>query len=198
MFLQPPPASPATERFYQGDRDDQGYVANFSRLWARRPEVFTEFAALRMRLTDASSLSPRDLGVLVCATAASLGDSYCALAWGKRLAEAADPATAAAVLSGAAGAVVTARDRALAVWARKVARDPNSTTRADVDRLRGAGLSEQEIFEATVFVGFRLAFSSVNDALGLRPDRQLAAAVPAQVRDAVTFGRPVAQAESTA
>jgi hypothetical protein len=31
----------------------------------------------------------------------------------------------------------------------------------------------------------------VNDALGARPDRQLGDSVPAPVREAVTYGRPV-------
>ena len=35
----------------------------------------------------------------------------------------------------------------------------------------------------TVFVAFRLAFSTVNDALGARPDWQIAAAAPATIRD---------------
>jgi hypothetical protein len=43
-----------------------------------------------------------------------------------------------------------------------------------------------------LFVGLRVAFSTVNDALGARPDRELHAALPAEIRDAVTFGRPVA------
>jgi hypothetical protein len=54
-------------------------------------------------------------------------------------------------------------------------------------------LSEREIFEATVFVALRLAFSTVNDALGVRPDWQVADAVPPEVRRAVTFGRPSAE-----
>ena len=42
------------------------------------------------------------------------------------------------------------------------------------------------------FAALRIAFSTVNDALGTAPDRQLGVEVPAEVRDAVTFGRPIA------
>jgi hypothetical protein len=38
-----------------------------------------------------------------------------------------------------------------------------------------------------------LAFSTVNDALGARPDWELAAAAPAAVRDAVGYGRTVSE-----
>jgi alkylhydroperoxidase family enzyme len=50
-------------------------------------------------------------------------------------------------------------------------RDPNATTKADIERLRELGLGDREIFEATVLVAFRLAFSTINDALGAAPDK---------------------------
>jgi hypothetical protein len=75
-----------------------------------------------------------------------------------------------------------------------VVANPNATTEADVDALRKAGLGEREIFEATAFIAFRQAFSTVNDALGVSPDRQLAESAPAEVRAAVNFGRGAADA----
>lgn len=84
-----------------------------------------------------------------------------------------------------------ARERALARWARRIVADANATTPADVTELEAAGLSHQEIADATIFVAFRTAFSSVNDALGASPDRELAEAAPEPVRRAVSFGRPV-------
>jgi alkylhydroperoxidase family enzyme len=134
--------------------------------------------------------------VIVCASVATLGDSYCSLAWGKRLADAADAETAAAVLRASGEGKLDAREKALADWARKVVRSPNATTAEDVVRLRAAGLGEREIFEATALVAFRVAFSTVNDALGARPDRQLAEAAPAAVREAVSFGRAVDEAHA--
>jgi hypothetical protein len=41
----------------------------------------------------------------------------------------------------------------------------------------------------TTFVALRLAFSTVNDALGAAPDAALRRSVPGPVQDAVTFGR---------
>jgi len=45
-----------------------------------------------------------------------------------------------------------------------------------------------------VFVALRLAFSTVNDALGLLPDAALRTSVPAVVLDAVRLGRPIEHA----
>jgi uncharacterized peroxidase-related enzyme len=193
MFLQSSADNEASSRLYNSDLEQQGFVMNLSRLWAWRPEVCEAFSALRALLTTRSSLSNRELAVIVCATAASLGDSYCALAWGKRLAAAADTTAAAAVLQDSPCDTLTARDQALSAWARKVVRAPNATTPEDVEQLRAAGFSEQEIFEATVFVAFRLAFSTVNDALGVRPDWQVAAAAPPEVASSIGFGRQAAE-----
>ncbi len=165
---------------------------NLTRAWAWRPDVFEGFAALRSLLTTKSSLGKRDQAVIVCATAAQLGDSYCSLAWGKTLAEEAGAASAAAIICASSDQQLHARDEALARWARRVVSDPNGTSAQDLDALRSAGLSEREIFEATVFIAFRLAFSTVNDALGVQPDWQLAESVPEAVAAAVAFGRPVA------
>lgn len=189
MFLNTPPAAEDRTRFCQTDVDTMGYVMNLTQLWAWRPDVCEAFAALRMMLTSRSSLSTREVALTVCATAAEMGDSYCALAWGNRLAGAANAATAAAVLSGEVAEGMTPREVALAAWAQHVVSNPNATTAAQVEQLRSAGFKDQEIFEATVLMGFRLAFSTVNDALGAAPDGALAAAVPPEVREAVSYGR---------
>jgi hypothetical protein len=140
-----------------------------------------------------SGLTFRQRGILVAATASALGDSYCSLAWGGKLGKASDPALAAGVLTGS-DAGLTDQERAMAVWARKVARDPNATTPADIEALRDSGLDDGQIFAVTAFVALRLAFSTINDSLGAQPDAQLARSLPSEVREAVTYGRPVAEA----
>ena len=80
----------------------------------------------------------------------------------------------------------------MAAWARKVARNPNATTRADIQQLRDSGLEDLQIFAITGFVALRLAFSTINDSLGAQPDAQLALSLPQEVREAVSYGRPVA------
>jgi alkylhydroperoxidase family enzyme len=127
---------------------------------------------------------------LVTSTAATLSDSYCSFAWGPRLAELTDDETAAQILSGEPAPALSDREAALAAWARQIVRDPNATTSEDVGRLREVGLGDREIFEATAVIAFRLAFSTVNDALGASPDKQLAEEAPELIRAAVSYGRP--------
>ena len=189
MFLPEPPSSELTAAFYADDRESDGYVNNLTRLWCWRPDVLQGFIDLRGRLVDEAELTEDDIAVLVTATAAARSDSYCALAWGTRLAERTDDRTAATVLAGSVEHL-DARRAALATWARHVVADPNAIVSSDVERLRDVGLSDRAIFEATAYIALRLAFSTVNDALGAAPDRELAERAPARVRDAITFGRP--------
>ena len=190
MFLSEPVTTPESQGLCDRDLRDYGFVMNSTRAWAWLPESMTGLFALFDESAEAGSLTYRDRGILVTAAASGLGDSYCTLAWGSRLASSADTATAVAVLQGKVSEEMTAREVALAAWARQLAKDPNATTQPDVDRLREAGLSDTEIFAATVYVALRIAFSTVNDAIGARPDSEIVVAAPDELAAAVNFGRP--------
>lgn len=194
MFLAEPPATPPVEALHQASAADMGFTMNLVRLWAWRPELYKAFVALRLDLMKDSALDRRDLAAIVCATAAQRRDGYCALAYGLQMSQMAGPEAAAALASGGDDAALTQRDRALARWSAQVARDPNATTAADVQALRDAGLDERAIFDATLLAALRLAFTSVNAALGVQPDAQLRARAPAELAAAVNYGRPTAMA----
>ncbi len=189
MFLSEPSTAEAAAHL-EKDRAGSGYVMNLERAWAWRPDLAEGFASLRKQLIDQTSLTPREVALLVCTTARVLGDSYCSLAWGTKLAGMRGAAAVAEVLQGEDPPESTGREVALRRWAEQIVRDPNGASAMQVDNLRTAGLSDREIFEATVHVAFRLAFSAVNDALGARPDHQLVTATPPEIRAAVTYGRP--------
>lgn len=192
-YLTAPPSTPEAEALYDEDREDMGFVMNVSRLWAHQPQARGGLFELMGAAARAGGLSFRQRGILVTAGAAAMGDAYCSLAWGQKLAGDAGADMAGAVLRGDDDGL-DPTERALAGWARQVARDPNATTGADVQSLRDVGFDDAQILAVTTFVALRLAFSSVNDALGARPDHELGASAPAPVRDAVTYGRPVAAA----
>ncbi len=190
-FLNEPPGSPGAQALFDEDLKEDGYVWNASRLWAHQPDTLESLFALMSQAFKPSGLSFRQRGILVTAAASTLGDSYCSLAWGRKLSQATEPALAAGVLDGSDDGLTDA-EKVMAAWARKVARDPNATTPADIEALHGAGLDDGQIFAVTAFVALRLAFSTINDALGAQPDAQLAQSLPAEVREAVSYGRPIA------
>lgn len=189
-FLTVPQTTPEVQRLYDGDVEDLGYVMNVSRVWAQLPSAQESLFELLGQATKAGRLTLRQRGILVTACAATLGDSYCSLAWGKKLAGEADPELAGAVLTGL-DSHLDPQERALATWARQITRDPNQTSLEDVAALRDAGFDDRQVFAVTLFVALRLAFATVNDALGVLPDRELGETAPRPVREAVTYGRPV-------
>jgi uncharacterized peroxidase-related enzyme len=198
VFLDDPPDSADAQAAYDSTREADGYVANFLRVWCWRPDLFKEFVDLRLKLMGSTTLSDREQAIVVAATVSEFGDSYCSLAWGGKLAKLAGAETAGGVIAGDVPGELSEREAALCAWCRAVVRDPMATTPEQVDALRAAGFDDREIFEATLLLSLRLAFSTVNDSLGAQPDRQLADAVPLPVRDAVTFGRPASETPSVA
>jgi uncharacterized peroxidase-related enzyme len=189
-FLEEPPISAPARALYDEDVKDTGYVWNVSRLWAYQPDTVEQLFELMSQAFKPSGLDFRQRGILVTAAASTLGDSYCSLAWGGKLSGVSAPALAAGVLNGT-DTGLTDQEKAIASWARKVVNDPNATTPADVLELRDAGLTDRQIFAITAFVALRLAFSTINDALGATPDAQLVESLPPAVRQSVTYGRPV-------
>lgn len=189
-FLAEPPASPEVRAKYDADLASYGFVMNLSHVWAHVPDAHTRLFELLGVV--GSTLSFRERAILVTATASTIGDSYCSYAWGWKLSEAEGVAVTTAVLDGS-DAGLTARESALAQWARRVARAAGSTTEADVQVLRNAGLGDEDVFRATAFVALRMAFSTVNAALGAQPDVELADRAGPEVSAAITWGRPLDQ-----
>ena len=187
-FLKAPEISDAAQKLFNEDLDDHGFVMNASRLWAYEPEVHELLFDLLSTVTRHGSLSLRQRGILVAAAASTLGDSYCSFAWGSRLADEANATIAAKVLRGVDDELDDS-EKALAAWARQIVSDPNGATEDNIRELQGVGFSDAQIFALTVYVAGRLAFSTVNDALGAQPDRELVENVPREIRDAVQYGR---------
>ena len=188
-FLEEPPVTAEAQALFDEDVAESGYVWNVSRLWAYQPDTLENLFGLMSQAFKPSGLGFRQRGILVTAAASALGDSYCSLAWGGKLSSVSEPSLAAGVLDGS-DAGLTDQEQALASWARKIVEDPNATTPADLQVLRQAGLSDDQIFSITVFVALRMAFSTVNDALGTSPDGQLVNSLPPAVTATVTYGRP--------
>jgi alkylhydroperoxidase family enzyme len=187
-FLAEPEPSAGQQKMYDADLAQDGYVWDNSRLWGHQPVLDDRLGALLMAATEASGLSTRERAMLVIGQASTIGDSYCSLAWGRWLTELEDAGTAAAALR-RDEAPFDERERALAAWARKVAGDPNGTTPGDVQALRDVGFDDAQILALTVYTASRIALSTVNDALGARPDLALAEMLDPAVREAVTWGR---------
>lgn len=187
-FLNEPSPSDGQRRLYEDDLGKDGFVWDLTRVWGHQPDLFDPFAKLIGAAANAAGLSLREKAMLVLGQAATIGDSYCSLAWSRWLSEAEHADIALAVLRHD-DQPLTERERALADWARALASAPNDTDAADVQRLRDVGFDDAQIVALTLFGALRLALSTANDALGARPDLALAEMLSPEIRDTVTWGR---------
>lgn len=192
-FLPFPDADEAQQARFADEQSDLGFVMNLSRLWSYHPGLKSSLFAVIDSLTTEHDLDLRTRAILITAMASTLGDSYCSVAWGTKLAHETSPDQAAAVLAGD-DTQLSDQERALATWARTITRDPNATTAADLEPLRQAGWTNRQIFGMTAFVALRIAFSTVNDALGARPDSAYRKLAPQEILNALPPGRPLATA----
>jgi len=175
MFIEPI----EDEAFAATDRETFGFTPNFTRLFVRRPAAYAAWRQLNGAIKETMDLRRYELATV--AAAGELRSSYCSLAHGKVLYDR---------FGFTPGDPVSDEERAVQELARKVAADATSVTQEDIDRLRGFGLTEEEVFDVVLAAAARSFFSKTLDALGVAPDaayREL----PAEVREPLTVGRPI-------
>ena len=137
-------------RLYDDSVAQQGFLMNLTRLWAHQPALHRGLFELVGQAARAGELTFRQRAILVVAAASAFGDGYCSLAWGSKLSGVAGDHVAGQVLRGDDD-WLDPTERALAGWARRVARDPNATEARDLQPLRDAGYDDAQIFAITVF-----------------------------------------------
>ena len=188
-FLQEATTTLESEALCSEDVEELGFVMNVTRLWSWQPTTVKEFFDLMGRATK-DRLSFRERGLIVLATASSIDDSYCSTAWAHKLTPTIGADVAAAVLHGDDTAL-TPTEQAMTSWIRRVMRNATTTTPDDIDELRRAGIDDDKIFAITFYAAMRMAFSTVNNALGAHPDRQFRTTTAPQVLAAIDYGRPM-------
>ena len=67
-------------------------------------------------------------------------------------------------------APLTEADRAMLDFAVKLARDPRSMTRDDIETLRAAGFSDTAIHDVVQITGFFSYYNRLADGLGIDPE----------------------------
>ncbi len=170
----------------------RGYVPNYNRVFAHRPEVYAAWGALSGAIKGSMGLRRYELATL--AAALRLRSSYCSLAHGAVLAEKVlDPEVVRDAVRGDEAAGLSDLDRAVMRLADRVAAGAADMTPDDLAELRGLGLDDAEILDVVLAAAARCFFSTVLDAVGAEPDVAYAALDPG-LREALTVGRPIAEA----
>jgi uncharacterized peroxidase-related enzyme len=177
-------------RMYDADRERLGYVANYTRTFSPRPEVYAAWQRLNGSIK--AGMDARRYEVATLAAARRLKSSYCALAHGKVLAEEHVGEQAVRdLMDDAAETELEPIDLAVARLAAKVAGDAPGITESDFTELRALGLVDTEILDIVFAAGARCFFSTVLDATGTQPDHAFVSVFEDGTRKALAVGRPI-------
>ena len=65
---------------------------------------------------------------------------------------------------------LTGRQRSLCEYAEKLTRTPGAMSAADIEKLRGAGLSDRAILDAVEVIAYFNYINRVADGLGVDPE----------------------------
>jgi uncharacterized peroxidase-related enzyme len=188
--IPPERAEGAAAEIYDADRETYGHVPNFTQAFSHRPDVYAAWQRLNGTLKAGMDLRRYEL--VTIAAARRLHSSYCMLAHGSVLAArflAADAVRAVVADHRSAG--LADIDVAIMDLAEKLADDATSVTQADIDRLRGLGLSDGDITNVVLAAAARCFFSKALDALGAQADSKYATSLDAGLRDTLVVGRPI-------
>ncbi len=168
-FIETVPEAEATGKLaalYAADLERVGYVANYTRIFSHRPEVYEAWAALNASIKANMDLRRYELATLAAARA--LRSSYCCLAHGKVLLGTMSERELLELIQADAG--LSPAEEALMAFAEKVTLQSHAVTQEDVDGLRAHGFSDPDILDIVLTASARNFFSRVLDALGALPD----------------------------
>lgn len=181
-YLSTPERSP----LYDAALATQGYVPNYLRVFAPRPEVYE--AWLRLGETVRSGMDLRRYELVTLAAARHLGSVYCGLAHAAVLLDRFyDEGALRAIVADHGDAGLAPVDVAIMDFAGRVAADPAGVTEEDIAALRRHGVTDDEILQIVLAVCLRRFFSGVLSATGAAPDAVFDT-LPGDIRAAVGAG----------
>ena len=194
MFIEVPDETTADDEvaeWYEQQRTAWGYLPNYAKAFATRPDVARAWNELNGAVRN--HMDRRRYELATIAAARVYRSTYCTAAHSKFLRDqCGDEASMRAVAADPKGAALDAADREVVKFATRVAEDAASITADDVDRLRDLGFDDAEIVDIVFAAAARAFFTKALDALGVQADVELGETFDPEVRMQVTVGRPFA------
>lgn len=179
--------------YYEGQRSAWGFLPNYAPAFSTRPDVARAWNQLNLAIRG--GMDRRRFEIATIAAARARRSTYCTAAHSAFLRDVCgDEAAMAAIAEHPDGAGLAEQDRAVFVFATKVATDAASVEQADVDALRAAGLTDAEVADVVFAASARLFFTAVLDGLGTRLDEQTARTFAPALLESMVVGRPVGDA----
>lgn len=149
-----------------------GFIPNVFMLLARRPAEFRAFMAYHDALMESEGgLSRAEREMIVVATSATNDCLYCVVAHGAILrVRSGNPRLADQIATAFRKAEITDRQRAMLAFAVKVARASQDIDDADLDALRAAGFTDDDIWDIASIAALFACSNRLANVADLRPN----------------------------
>jgi uncharacterized peroxidase-related enzyme len=152
-------------------QEKTGFVPNVFVVLAHRPDEWRAFVAYHDAVMEKETgLTKAEREMIVVATSAATDCPYCVVAHGAILRiRAKDPLLSDYLATNYRHASITPRQRAMLDFAVQLAVRPETVEQADLDALRAAGFSEEEVWDIAAITSFFAMSNRLAHALALRP-----------------------------
>jgi uncharacterized peroxidase-related enzyme len=181
--------SDKARELYEKNQAQLGYVPNYLKAFAHRPEVLTAWAQLLGAIRG--NLDQRRYELVTLAAAGALRSTYCMLAHSAALlrSQIFTEDEIGAIARDYRTAPITRAEIAMMAFAEKVTREAHPVTAADLDEIRRHGFADAEILDIVLAAAARCFFSKTLDGVGAEADPTFAS-LDAGLRALLAKGRP--------
>lgn len=174
MFLKTIAEDEATGKvgeIYGKLKAQNGFLMEAYTCFTARPDLLPIYAEFIEKVRGGFSLGAREWRLITLIAAKEVPSTYCSYVYGKQLIDdLGSKEKVLAVQGDFRSAGLAPKDVEMLAYAEKVARKASDVTPADIDRLRQAGFSDQQICDIALCAAFRCFVARFFDATGAGPE----------------------------
>ena len=174
MFLQTIAEDEATGRIaeiYDKQKTQSGFVMEATKCFTTRPDLLPLYTDFIDKVRGGFSLGAREWRLITLIAAKQVPSTYCSYVFSQQLID--DLGSKEMVLKVQRDfrtAGLSARDVEMLAYAEKIARNASQVASDDIDRLRAAGFSDQQICDIALCAAWRCFVARFFDATGAAPE----------------------------
>jgi uncharacterized peroxidase-related enzyme len=174
MYLHTIAEAEATGRvaeIYAAQIAQLGFVMATAKSFTPRPDLLPVYTDFVDKIRAGFSLGVREWRLITLIAAKHIPSTYCSYVYGKQLiGDLGSKEAVIAVQRDFRSAGLPERDVEMLSYAEKIAKDASQVTQTDIDRLRSAGFTDQQICDIALCAAFRCFVSRYFDAVGAGPE----------------------------
>ncbi|PSH63662.1 carboxymuconolactone decarboxylase family protein [Phyllobacterium sophorae] len=174
MYLHTIAEAEATGRvaeIYAAQIAQLGFVMATAKSFTPRPDLLPVYTDFVDKIRAGFSLGVREWRLITLIAAKHIPSTYCSYVYGKQLiGDLGSKEAVIAVQRDFRSAGLPERDIEMLSYAEKIAKDASQVTQIDIDRLRSAGFTDQQICDIALCAAFRCFVSRYFDAVGAGPE----------------------------